>query len=158
MHNLISNKMSGFMIALWAVVILLYSCHPAPAQSSSADKAEGQINSNDQPPLTFYMAKKFIRCMSKLDILQLMADGKTYPLLSGTASIVNSQGNIQQMPMVLFADSESGKWALVEFGNGTDGCIIDMGTELDLSPKREHVEDLMKDKRIPQLENNKLKS
>lgn len=158
MHNLISNKMSGFMIALWAVVILLYSCHPAPAQSSSADKAEGQINSNDQPPLTFYMAKKFIRCMSKIDVLQLMADGETVPLLSGTASIINAQGKIQLMPMVLFADSDSGKWALVEFGNGTEACIIDMGLDLNFSPKREDIEDLMKDKRIPQLENNKLKS
>ena len=157
MHKLISNRLASIIATMLGLAILLYSCHPALAQSSSADKAEGQIDSNDQPPLTFYMAKKYIRCMTKLDVLQLMADGKTAPLLSGTASIINAQGKIQLMPMVLFADSDSGKWALVEFGNGTEACIIDMGLDLNFSPKREDIEDLMKDKRVPQL-NNKLKS
>ncbi len=147
MQNLTSNKMTRFMIALWAVAILLYSCHPAPA------KAEHE---SEGVPMTFYMAKKFIRCMSKTDILRLMNDANAVPLLSGIASIINAQGKIQLADMVFFADSESGKWAMVEFGTGKDGCIIDMGLNLDFSPKEEHLEELMKDKINPKIENNKI--
>ena len=136
------------MIAFWGIIILLYSCHPAPA------KAEHE---SQGAPMTFYMAKKFIRCMSKPDILRLMADANAVPLLSGTASIINAQGEIQLANMMFFADSESGKWAMVEFGTGSDGCIIDMGLDLDFSPKEEHLEELMKDKINPKIENNKIK-
>lgn len=133
------------MIAFWGIIILLYSCHPAPA------KAEHE---SQGAPMTFYMAKKFIRCMSKPDILRLMADANAVPLLSGTASIINAQGEIQLANMMFFADSESGKWAMVEFGDGSDGCIIDMGLDLNFSPKKEDLEELMKDKITPKVQKN----
>lgn len=145
MRNTIANKLARFMIAFWGIIILLYSCHPAPA------KAEHE---SQGAPMTFYMAKKFIRCMSKPDILRLMADANAVPLLSGTASIINAQGEIQLANMMFFADSESGKWAMVEFGDGSDGCIIDMGLDLDFSPKKEHLEELMKDKITPKVQKN----
>ena len=100
------------------------------------------------------MAKKYIRCMSKTDILKLMADGNAAPLLSGTASIINAQGEIQLADMMFFADSESGKWAMVEFGAGSDGCIIDMGLDLNFSPKKEDLEEMMKDRITPKIQKN----
>ena len=56
--------------------------------------------------------------------------------------------------MMFFADSESGKWAMVEFGAGSDGCIIDMGLDLNFSPKKEDLEEMMKDRITPKIQKN----
>ncbi len=118
-------RLPGFFIVLWVLMFLLYSCHAVPAKEYN-----------------IWIMQKNIRCMPKWEAMELMVAGEVRPLLTGIAEVLMKTGETGAMPTVFFADSETGRWALVQLGSENDACIIEMGGNINFSPDEKSINEI----------------